>query len=502
MTGADARRIREALVDPTHVARLLGIETRARAGRRSIDVRCFAHDDREASLSLFVGGDRTLGFRCHAPQCNIGGDVLSLIKLRNAANDFREVLEIGERLVGGAGLPPMPRRYPDIRPPSPGSLRRVLAKCSSTAQDEEVSAWLRSRALDAAAIDAAGAAHALAPTGGGLPRYARFWAGSGYRLIMSAYSAPGVVSTVRARRIVGGTGRRKVLAPEGGSTAGAVLANQGGIALLRGDAGAPSTVVVVEGESDLLSLPCSVAGLGLVARDSWTPEIGHRCWGREVVLATDDDAGGDAHALDVLPTISGRCLVRDINATTRERRAAGQALASAGDLNDLLVAGGNLLGLFERARVVSDPDTVAVVAQELAKDEADEAEVPVAPRETPEAVLRAQGRAMEALRRVPLRERDRAVMTYLIQRAWWHPFPSPEGLIAGESFPAVDTIAARTGMSHVTVRASTKELERRGLLTLTKRRSDGGKHANRTHLYRLCAELVNAGTGGVQNGHT
>ena len=97
--------------------------------------------------------DGTLGFRCHAPQCDIRGDVLRLIELRKSAASFREVLEIGDRLVGGAGLPPVPPRVKETRPPSAGAIRRVVAKCGSTSNDAEVSAWLRARALDASAID-------------------------------------------------------------------------------------------------------------------------------------------------------------------------------------------------------------------------------------------------------------------------------------------------------------------------------------------------------------
>lgn len=364
MSGADARRIREALVDPAHTARLLGIETQARAGRRSIDVRCPFHDDASPSLSIFVGGrDGGLGFCCKAAGCGERGDVLSLIARRNGLDtqrDFRKVLEVGLSLIGGAPMPPVKRR--EVKPvvaPSESALRRVLAKCAPAAKDVAVAGWLRSRGLDGLGVEYV--AFAL-PTGvAGLPRFASPWPHTGHRLVLEAYDAHGRLVTLRARSIVGT--HPKSRAPRGGPTTGVVLANAGGLAILRGDPGAPEDVLICEGEPDTLTATLhGIAAIGVMSGDSWTPEIGRKLWGRRITLALHDDAAGDAYAAAVMRSVSGRSMVGDLFAQGRATRALGVGSKGLFDLNDLHIDGVDIATAQRDADIVGDPEDAAFLA--------------------------------------------------------------------------------------------------------------------------------------------
>ncbi|XXY23388.1 hypothetical protein WME88_27630 [Sorangium sp. So ce216] len=444
-------------------------------------------------MSIFVGAkDGTLGFECKS--CLARGDVLSLIARMNGLDtstkgDFQRVLEIGMGLVGGAPSVSLERHAPPRRPSAAAGVRRVLAKCSRCVADADVTNWLRTRGLDPAAIDAGALAHALPTQTTGLPRFAVPWPRTGHRLVIPAYDRHGAVKTLRARR-VRGEHRAKCLAPCGVPTAGAVLANPAGLALLRGDVGAPRIVVIVEGEPDLLSVPANdVAALGIIAADSWTPELGRALWDRDVVLALHDDLTGDGYAATVMNTVSGRTVVRDIFARGRRARKSEGGGKGRHDLNGLLIDGADLLAVVRDAEVVHDPEGAAFLAPEPAQSAPEAAPTPAA-IEVPEVVQRARERALGALARIPLRETHRAVARVLIMRAWWHPFPSPSGLQVGQSFPMVGTIAAEAGGIHKqTVRKATEELERRGVISAIRRCTDDGSR-DLTYLYTLSDQIV------------
>jgi hypothetical protein len=512
-------RIMAGLADPAEVVRLLGLKRR-KGGRAScsIAVECPAHDDRKPSLSLRRGrSDGTLAVRCHAAGCRLRGNVFHLLGAVNGlepgrTEDFKRLLDIGDALIGERPVhvePARKRTKRDTTPryPQPGALKTVLRKCRPCASDPEVVAWLSSRGLDAVAVDGSGLAVALPASGGGLPALAHLqtdrgavaWPKIGARLIVPAYNAKGEVASMRARKIT--PGGAKVLAPNDCATAGLVIATSGGVAVLRGEENAPRIVAICEGEPDAMTLAMApandVAVLGLIGEDSWTPQLGQRLWGREVVLAVDDDRAGDVYASQIVKTIAGHCIVRDMFADGRAARLSRIPWPSGRDLNDLHIAGVDVLARALGADVVMTPETAPFLAPEPAQDAPTEKKATEAPVPAPKAVQEAVARALARIQAPDfddLTEPQYAVLNVLIQRSWWRRETGPLGQELGDCFPATSTLARDARISKPTAISAYRFLVNRGLLEVRQRVNDD-RTRDISNLYRLCRMLVEAGLG-------
>ncbi len=507
-----AARIKAALSDPEYVADRLGLEIgwRSRA-TGSVKVCCPVHNDKDPSLSLRRGPrDGTLAAKCHTAGCAFRGDVYHLLGAIHhldprVDDDFKKLLDIGDALIGGGSTHVEPRRAIERAPtpeyPTAGALRSVLSRCRPCASDNEVTAWLASRGLDAAAVDAHELASAILPNQSGLPDWGRNWSRV-HRLILPVYDADGVARSVRGRA-VRANARRKTMSVTLCPTRGLVVADAGGIAALRGDDAAPSIVAIVEGEPDFLTLATAgldVGVLGIVAPDCWTPELGRRLWGREVILAVDDDQAGDHYVRQILRTIAGRCVVRDVFSSGRAARASGLDWPSSWDLNELHADGADLLAMIRDAPIVMTPETAPSLAPEPTQDAPDEPEAVDVDKPPPKAVQRAIERAIARLDGIEfkwLRPERLAVIQAILRHTWWRHVPGELGELQtlGVSFAAVPTLAQEANVTEKTVGRAVAWLVERGDLEVFHRESAGGRWKETSKLYRLKGPLLQAGLG-------
>ena len=235
------------------------------------------------------------------------------------------------------GMPPRPRLPVTPTPPEPPRrlpVREVLSlwyRLAKVGDDPAAAAWVRSRGLDPAAIDAAQLARAL-PPGLDLPGWADGWPRTGYRLILPVWDADGVQAGVRARGIPAPPDRTKTLAPQGQGSAGLLLADTAGRAMLCGGRRELRRVCIVEGETDFLTLATvdpralllrgqlaprrlddGVAVLGVYAGAWPAGAIGAALAARvpdgaRVVVATDPDDAGERYCQTVADTLIARGL--------------------------------------------------------------------------------------------------------------------------------------------------------------------------------------------------
>jgi hypothetical protein len=184
-----------------------------------------------------------------------------------------------------------------------------------------VSAWLKSRGLEAATVEDLDLARAIPPSAT-LPGWARFagkaWNGTpqGFRALFPLYGPTGTLESVRVRALHPTATNDKAGAAAGYELRGLMLADALGRRLLEGDRDAAELVagaglVVAEGEPDFLTWATRQgdaaevvpAVLGLVA-GSWTPELAARVpAGTKIALRTHRDAAGDRYADQVLATV-------------------------------------------------------------------------------------------------------------------------------------------------------------------------------------------------------
>jgi len=187
-------------------------------------------------------------------------------------------------------------------------------------EDAEVVDWLRSRSLDAAAVELWDLARAL-PRDAELPRWARTkagtWVASGHRLLVPLYDAAGRLVSLRARDVTK-RAAAKSLAPAGSFAPGAVLACPLGVQLLAGAnlSWCTPEVLIVEGEPDFLlwastqpeSDEQGPAVFG-VTGGSWTAEHAGRVPdGARVIVRTHADRAGDDYARRIARTFQDRAV--------------------------------------------------------------------------------------------------------------------------------------------------------------------------------------------------
>ena len=274
--------------------------------------------------------------------CEARGDAIDLVaasighaRFKDLPHHHREeVREWCQRFIGNE--PSQIRRCPLApverveRPyPPTGEVLELLRHCIPTADDDGVSAYLRSRGVDPVEVDDRRLAMAL-PAGVSLPAWARFgahtWTEIGHRLLVPLVDYKGDIRSVVARRVIDGE-TPKALPPKGFGKAGLVWACPFARTLLRegrpewwtSDA-PPLRIYVVEGDSDFLTAATGAshgirwsdadeyapAIIGITS-GAWTPEIAARIPdGVELVIATDDDDAGDRFADSIARSVSAR----------------------------------------------------------------------------------------------------------------------------------------------------------------------------------------------------
>lgn len=338
--------IKSALSDPTSVLDALGILGEGRARQRQAAgwmIRCPVHADRSPSCSVQNRGGELL-WKCHS--CDQGGDVLTLVAavrgLSMSGRGFIEVLVEAARLGGlwhivdelegrasDVERREAPRRAaappPEMAPerertwPDRGEVEALWGTCGLVSEDDEASAYLAGRGIDAAMVDALELGRVL-PGRGALPRWASYrgaaavsstWRELGYRLIVPMFDPDGAMRSVRAWRVRLGEGPKR-LPPSGHKASGLVMADTFARAMLTGSR-TPDRVVVVEGEPDhfvrcIVTRSPSTAILGIVS-GSWTQDFADKLpRGVRVDVRTDADDAGDRYAAEIIASVKRRCI--------------------------------------------------------------------------------------------------------------------------------------------------------------------------------------------------
>lgn len=325
-----ARELREdsTLCEPATVATLLGLERSKQERKKYV---CPQHGG--SSLSLTVGMDRTLRVRCFG--CDLTGDVITLAAHTwglSTKRDFRRILaelaalagrhDLCEALDGRGTFAPAARPTPPVhvaekpKYPPQHELEALLRQCVRVTSDADCVTYLRGRALDPSEFHARGLGWAL-PLDADCPTWARIgarsWVEAGYRIVSPAYDTHGNLRSLRAWRIVEGTGPKRI-APREHAIAELVLADTVGVAMLAGEC-APRKVTLAEGEPDhatyaTTSRPSAdIAVLGIVA-GSWSLDIAARIpAGCEVYVQTHDDDSGRRYSRDIVESLAHRCAV-------------------------------------------------------------------------------------------------------------------------------------------------------------------------------------------------
>ena len=259
-----------------------------RRSNTGASARCPSHHDGDPSLSVTLGNDGRVLIRCFAG-CET------------------------EAILGALGLSwsdlfpkPENNRPHHVAAPStwtPSLARRVweLAKCrvrddSSILKDHDTYRYLGSRGL-AAAWEEFGILHEDMEHL--LPREARWWPREGYRVVCPLVDKAGRIVEIQARSI-DPNATKKTLFPKGGSGRGRMFASPLGREVLI-NCSDDHIVLFGEGLTDYLALAIyspvpvlCVPGVGAAKH-----ALGDWCRGRDVVVALDCDAAGDAHVQDV-----------------------------------------------------------------------------------------------------------------------------------------------------------------------------------------------------------
>lgn len=200
----------------------------------------------------------------------------------------------------------------------------VWASAVPVIDDVEASHWLRGRGLDPLDVAERDLARVL-PKGASLPPWASFgrpWTVTSHRLIVPLCDEIGRRVTLHARALAprDPKGRDKAASPSGYEVRGALMADEGALALLRG---APCTtwsgvVIVAEGVPDWLTWSThfseasdvTPAVFGVLA-GSWQQAIADRIpSGARVLVRAHDDRAGHKYAAVIVATLARRCVVR------------------------------------------------------------------------------------------------------------------------------------------------------------------------------------------------
>ena len=265
------------------------------------------------------------GWRC--AQCDASGDAVTLVALEldGSRTIGRQGLAWSESWLGCSSTPmPVGARSRPVAPPVVEAVRdypreRAAAlwqACGRVDDDDEASAYLESRGIDAAEVSRLDLARVLpvehrprwawhCPVEGGP---AATWAESGFRLIVPLWTATGELGNVTARPLYRPTGPRKSSCC--GTRTGLVMADTRGWIALAQDGPASSRgaplALIMEGEPDYFEAAAwrwpdgarpMVFG---TFSGGWSQGIADRIPdGTHVVVCTHDDAAGDGYAADI-----------------------------------------------------------------------------------------------------------------------------------------------------------------------------------------------------------
>ncbi len=334
-----AADIKRTWVDVRAVLEALGLINAAKRERGGYLIRCPWHDERTPSCSVQIKAGVVLA---HCFACDRSGSVLDLVaavERLDVGRDFpavvRRAAELADRWDIIAALEARPSKTPTPRPAPPPEPERTYppatevadlwARCEMVTADDDVSAWLRSRALEPDAVAVRDLARAL-PRKAALPRWARFdgrsWADTGHRMIVALHDAGGVMRTVRAGRVIEGNTPKR-LTPAGHMAGRVVMADAVALEVLRlGKApdfiAGPLRVIIAEGEPDWITIATNrplnskkprFGVLGIMA-GAWCDELAARIPdGSEVIIETDHDTAGEKYAADIARTLAHRCTV-------------------------------------------------------------------------------------------------------------------------------------------------------------------------------------------------
>ncbi|KAF0247048.1 MAG: hypothetical protein FD180_165 [Planctomycetota bacterium] len=227
----------------------------------------------------------------------------------------------------GRASPPRSASHkePDpLRPPA-DEVAELWQSGIAVTEDPATVAWLRSRKLSAADVVDRDLARVIKPKG---PRFTwasigtRSWADSGFRLLLPAFDATGLLATIRARQVITSDGLKEVSA-QGFAAIRTVYADKLGRRLLF-DGLPPSgfsadrlSVVVAEGWPDFATLASyfsdadenATAVFGIYA-GGWTQDIASRIPpAATVAIWTDPDEAGHGYAERIASSLAGRCRV-------------------------------------------------------------------------------------------------------------------------------------------------------------------------------------------------
>jgi hypothetical protein len=330
----DALDIKLALSDPEMVLNRLGLMGKKKEHRkqgRGWLIRCPLHKENTPSCSVQQKGG-IIVWKCWG--CGATGDVLNLIAIMNDLKidtEFKQVLLEGAKLAGLwqlvdelEGRAPRADR-PVLRLPEPEPERpwpnlyevaRLWSACTKVDEDEQVSKYLRGRAIDPTVVARRDLARVVgseqpwwASYRGDAP-VSRSWNSLGYRLIVPMFDHEGSLRSVRAWRVTEGEPKRL---PAIGKAGELVMADPVALNMLR-RAGKPWRVTIVEGEPDFLTRASitedeRVATLGIVS-GSWTPAFAERVpLGARVFIRTDVDNAGNRYADNVVSTLRRRAFI-------------------------------------------------------------------------------------------------------------------------------------------------------------------------------------------------
>jgi hypothetical protein len=329
--------LRRRLADPRQVVERLGLARGAKPQSGGVMICCPWHEDSTPSCSVKVAADGTISVCCFG--CGETGDALDLIAHVNGLStdrDFPKILELAAEIAGTtlddhpAPSAPRPAPPPARDYPPADEVAALWEVARPVVDDVEVSAWLRSRELDPAAIEDRDLARTL-PVGVDLPRWAYkrsigTWIEGGYRCILPLFDELGRLRSVRARRVVTrDDDEAKALPPSGHRLTGLVMACGLGRQLLeRGGfphfwpRGADLQIAVMEGEPDFMKYATSwpdsdltaPAILGIVA-GSWSNAIAARIPDRaDVSILAHEDAAGEKYTKLIVDSLRGRVTLR------------------------------------------------------------------------------------------------------------------------------------------------------------------------------------------------
>lgn len=139
------------------------------------------------------------------------------------------------------------------------------------------------------------------------------WREASYRLIVPMWDAEGGLRSVRAWRVGGDPELPKRLPPSGCKASELVMADEWGLAMLRGQR-APERAVIAEGEPDTLTWMTRLnepgtATIGIIS-GSWHAELADRFpIGTQVIVRTDQDVAGDRYYDQIRNGLKRRCFV-------------------------------------------------------------------------------------------------------------------------------------------------------------------------------------------------